>query len=120
MQLGGLFVEESNLFRFLKDFDLTSKSASLLKNVLDFELRNDLPQRKLVELGQVIGRIVSSDMVISMGEKGYREDLINNGLNMLHQEIKSLVAGFNISNITKVVEDYKQDSSWLKLVKAGR
>ena len=105
---------ESNLYQFLKGYDLTSKSAEMLQKILDFNLSSNLSQRKLVELGQVLGRIVSSQMVINLGEKGFRSDLINNGLNMLHQEIESLMSTFNYQNQTTVVESYQDNSSWLK------
>lgn len=107
---------ESNLFQFLKNYNLTSKSASFLKYILDFELNFNLPQRKMVELGQVLGRIVSFEMVINLGEKGFRSDLINNGLEMLHQEIVSLMSSFNFQNPTVAIEDYQDNSSWLKFV----
>jgi hypothetical protein len=108
---------ESNLFQFLKNFNLTSKSASFLKEILDFELDTNLPQRKMVELGQVLGRIVSFEMVINLGEKGFRSDLINNGLALLNQEIVSLMSSFNYQHQTVVVEDYQDNSSWLKFVR---
>jgi alkylation response protein AidB-like acyl-CoA dehydrogenase len=109
--------KESNLFQFLKNFDLTSKSASTMKEMLDFELNLDLPQRKMVELGQILGRIVSFEMVINLGEKGYRNDLINNGLVFLKQEITSLFQHFNFSNQTQVVEDYQEESNWMNFVR---
>jgi alkylation response protein AidB-like acyl-CoA dehydrogenase len=105
--------KESNLFQFLKGFDLTSKSASSFKKLIDFELDTNMPQRKMVELGQVLGRIVSFEMVINLGEKGFRSDLIHNGLSMLNQEISSLMSSFKHENATFVVEDYQEDSSWL-------
>jgi len=110
--------KENNLYQFLKTFDLTSKSAPSMKELLDFELNLDLPQRKLVELGAILGRIVSFEMVINLGEKGYRSDLINNGLVFLKQEISSLFQHFNFSNQTRVVEDYQEESSWMNFVAA--
>lgn len=107
---------ENNLFKFLKSFDLTSKSASFMKDMLDFELDTALPQRKMVELGQVIGRIISFEMVIKLGEKGFRSDLIDNGLTMLKQEIVSLMSSFKVQNDTQLVQDYQDNSSWLKFV----
>ncbi len=109
--------KENNLFQFLKNYDLTSKSASFLKDLLDFDLNTSLPQRKLVELGQVLGRIVSFEMVINLGEKGFRSDLINNGLTMLTQEITALMSNFNHQVQTVVVEDYQDESSWLNFVR---
>jgi hypothetical protein len=75
-----------------------------------------LPQRKMVELGQVIGRIISFEMVIKLGEKGFRSDLIDNGLTMLKQEIVSLMSSFKVQNDTQLVQDYQDNSSWLKFV----
>lgn len=106
----------SNLYQFLKGFDLTSKSALFLQKILDFELNTNISQRKMVELGQVLGRIVSFEMVINLGEKGFRSDLINNGLSMLNQEISTLISSFNHQNDTFVVEDYQDNSSWLSFV----
>ncbi|MBA4409289.1 MAG: acyl-CoA dehydrogenase family protein [Bacteroidota bacterium] len=108
---------ESNLFQFLKNFDLTSKSASFLKDMLDFDLNTNLPQRKMVELGQVLGRIVSFEMVVNLGEKGFRTDLINNSLTMLYQEITTLMSSFKHQNQTSVIEDYSDNSSWLSYVR---
>jgi hypothetical protein len=108
--------KEGNLFSFLKGFNLTQKSAAFLKDMLDFELEPNLTQRKMVELGQVIGRIVSFEMVINLGEKGFRPDLIDNGLNMLRQDISSLMSSFKYPNQTKLVEDYQDNSSWFSYV----
>ncbi len=108
--------KESNLFKFLRNFDLTSRSAISLKELLDFDLHTNLPQRKMVELGQVIGRIVSFEMVINLGEKGFRNDLIENGLNMLKQDIVSLMGSFGYKNETKLIEHYQDNSSWLNFV----
>lgn len=104
---------ESNLFQFLKTFDLTSKSATFLKEMLDFDLNTNISQRKMVELGQVLGRIVTFEMVINLGEKGFRSDLINNGLTMLNQEITALMSSFKHQNETVVVTDYQAGSSWM-------
>lgn len=108
--------KESNLFHFLKHFELTSKSASFLKEATDFNLNMNLPQRKMVEFGQILGRIVSSEMVINLGEKGFRSDLISNGLNTLKQEITTLMTSFSHPNQSMVIEDYQDESNWLKFV----
>jgi len=108
---------ETNLFRFLKSFSLTSQSAEHLKDILNFNLDTQLTQRKLVELGKVIGRIVSMEMVIDLGQKGYLPGLIANSLNMLKQELSFLMTSYGYSNKSLVVVDYKEDSHWLDFVK---
>jgi hypothetical protein len=57
-------------------------------------------------------------MVINLGAKGFRSDLINNGLTMLNQEISSLMSSFKHQNQTLVVEDYQDNSSWMNYVLA--
>lgn len=107
---------ENNLFQFLQKFKLTENAAQSIKDLVNFNLNMQLPQRKLVELGQVIGRIISMEMVMKLGEKGFRQDLINNSLTMLRKEITSLIGQFKVLDNTHVVEDYQQNSSWLSFV----
>ena len=108
--------KENNLFNFLKHFHLTSQSALLMKEMLDFNLNLELPQRKMVELGQILGRIVSFEMVINLGKNGYRSDLIANGLHFLKQEIATLFQSFNYSNEVDVVESYQEESNWINFI----
>lgn len=104
---------EGNLFQFLKGFDLTSKAALKLKKVLDFVPDSNLPQRKMVELGQVLGRIISFDMVVNMGEKGFQENMITNSLQMLSQEISSQLSNFNFPQKAVLVENHGDQNSWM-------
>ena len=105
--------KETNLYQFLVKYPATGNSAGSIRNFLDFELNMQLPQRKLIELGQVIGRIVSMDVVMVLGTKGFRNDLVENALAVLRSEIAGLMGQFRVSDNTMVIEDYQQDSSWL-------
>ena len=107
-------VKETNLFRFLKDYELTSRSADQLKDLFNFNLNLQLPQRKLVELGQVMGRVISMELVHKLADEGFRSDLIDGGINMLQQEIRQLMGTFNLTANEQVVEDYHENSSWLQ------
>jgi hypothetical protein len=77
-----------------------------------------IPQRKLVELGRLMSRIVSMDLVIKMGDTGFRSDLIDGAISMLRQEITNLVSNYSYAQNTRVVENYDENSSWLSFVKA--
>ena len=112
---------ESNLYQFLKGFMLTSRSADGLKSRLNFKLDTALPQRRMVELGKILGRVISSEMVIKIGDEGFRKDMVENALSMLSREIDTLLGSFNHRALTPVIEDYRQDSSWLKqLTETGK
>ena len=51
--------KENNLYRFLKEFDLSSKASEYIKELTNFNLDFQMQQRKLVEMGKVIGRVIS-------------------------------------------------------------
>ncbi len=107
--------KESNLFDYLNTNSLTSKATGYLKELLDFKLNFELPQRKMVELGQTISRIISMEMVIDLGEKGFRNDLIDNTISTLKKEISSLIGHLNFTDQANIVEDYQENSNWFSL-----
>jgi len=109
--------KESNLFQFLKNYSLTGKSSEHIKEILNFNLDTQLPQRKLVELGKVLSRIVSMEMVIDLGLKGFNPELIANSINMMKQELNNLMTAYSFANTTLVLADYKEDSHWGSFVR---
>ncbi len=108
--------KETNLLRFLESLSLTERAAQYFKDVLNFEVDLQLPQRKLVELGRVLGRIISMNIVIKLGDLGFRRELITNCLGMLRQEIDGLLSLHAFANETVVVDEYEENASWLKFV----
>lgn len=102
----------TRLFDTLKAEVLTQRSADRLKKFLDFDLSLPLLQRKLVQLGAVVGRIVSADLVLKLGDKGYRSDLIEQAIQVLDEDIISMLTGFNQSGQPLVVDDYRPQSDW--------
>ncbi len=108
--------KETNLFQFLKGFNLTNRAAEYVKTQVDFNLDLQMPQRKLVEMGRVVGRIISINQVLEMVDKGFRKDLIEGGVTMLQQEISKLMATFSFNNKNQVVEGYEENSEWFDYV----
>ena len=58
-------LKETNLFRFLRGFGPTTRAVERLPDVLDFSIDDRIPQRKMVDLGRILGRVVSMKMVIA-------------------------------------------------------
>lgn len=106
--------KESHLFIFLKSFKLTAEAVHYFEKELSFSLNNILSQRKLVDLGKVIGRIISIGYVLELQEKGFRKDLVDNCISMVRQEVSALITSFHFDNSVNVVIDYADDSSWLE------
>jgi alkylation response protein AidB-like acyl-CoA dehydrogenase len=108
--------KENNLYQFLNGFDLTGLASEFIKNQVNFNLDLQMSQRKLVEMGKVIGRVIILNQVLEMGNKGFRKDLIDGAVNMLQQEISGLLATFSFNNSDLVVEGYQENSSWINLM----
>ena len=110
---------EYNLFRFLQNSAYAEKSSAFLKKVLNFKLDPHLSQRKSVELGQVIGRIISMEMVLELGNLGFRKDLVDNCLGVLIKEITGMISHFKVPDSSKLIAEYQENSSWLNLIQAS-
>jgi hypothetical protein len=108
--------KEHNLFQFLRLLRHTEKAAWPAREMLNFELNMNLPQRKMVELGKVISRIISWELVIDLGAKGFRQDLVDNCLLVLRHEIAGLMGQFRAAGHVPVAGDYSQQSSWSDFV----
>ncbi|HET7734253.1 MAG TPA: acyl-CoA dehydrogenase family protein, partial [Paludibacter sp.] len=104
--------KENALYVFLEGHRLSENAVKQVKDLISFNLDLQMPQRKLVELGRVISRVVSMDMVIKMGDAGFRNDLVDGAISMLRQEIATLVSHFAYQQPTQVVLDYQDNSSW--------
>lgn len=107
----------SNLYEYLKQYELSSNSAEYFKSSLDFTVDLKQAQRKMVELGQALGRIFSMEMVINLGEKGFRSDLINNAIMNLNLEINNLLSEYKLQPMPDVIDDYGDESDWKNYVK---
>lgn len=104
--------KEKNLFRFLSSLELTQHASEPLKNVLNFELNESLPQRKLVELGCVISRIVAMNLVLKLGERGFNREMINGSVDNLQQEIATLLANYSAQNTTELIDPAQGHPFW--------
>ncbi|KIO76642.1 acyl-CoA dehydrogenase [Pedobacter lusitanus] len=104
--------KESNLFDFLTTLQQTAQACHYFKKELSFNLSTSLSQRKLFDLGKVIGRIVSLGYVLDLEIKGFRKELIENCIVNVKQDIRTLICAFNFDNSTQVIEDYTAESSW--------
>jgi len=103
--------KEKSFYTFLKGY--AGRAADRIQELVSFDIEAPFAQRKLVEFGQVMSRIVSLDMVLYLEEKGFRKDLVDNALLVLKQEISSMMNTFHYANTAVVVADYEEKSFWL-------
>ncbi len=111
--------KERNLYTFLQEHERTQRAADYFSDTLNVEVDLSLPQRKLVELGRILGRIVTMEMIIELGDRGFRSDLISNGLQVFETNVNSLFCAYRNANRPDVVDDYVEGSAWIDYVHAS-
>jgi alkylation response protein AidB-like acyl-CoA dehydrogenase len=109
-------LKEANLYRFLAEFSLTSRAVARVRELFDFSVESGIPQRRMVDLGRILGRLISMQMVIDLGDRGYRKDLVDNCLSIMRRQMQSLAGRFRDPLRTELVEDYEEGSSWLSFL----
>ena len=102
-----------NLSAFLMNYKLTNSVADHFKSILNFTIDIKMKQRKSVDLGRIISRVVSANLVADLGSKGFRRDLINNSIETIKHEISILVSSYKFQTSVSPVEDYEDSSFWL-------
>ena len=108
-------VKITNLYEFLKEYDLTSQSSDYFKDLLNFEIDTKMSQRKLVDLGRALGRIISMEFTINLGHKGFNKELIDHAITNVQEEVKAIMSQFSNTKLSDVVDAYHDNSSWFSL-----
>ena len=98
-------VKETNLGRYLASEPLTARAATTFGDALAFDVDWKMPQRKLVELGRAISRIVSMEMTIELGERGFAADLIANALAETRAEVRAILEGYRQTRLVTLLEE---------------
>jgi len=109
-------VKESHLATFLARHELTSLAADRLGIRLDFSIDTALSQRKLVELGEVVSRIVAMNLVARLGERGFDKKRLDSSLAILEQDISVRLAGYRHKHQTAHIEPEQEHPSWQMFV----
>lgn len=105
--------KESNLAAFLGGHELTQAAVSPIGKVLDFAPGEGLIQRKLVDLGKIVSRVIAANYVLTLADGGFRDDLVTGCIEHLRRDIAHLVSNMYLDNRVKVIDDYVSGSDWL-------
>lgn len=110
--------KETNLYKFLKKYSLTTNAVEYFKESLNFDINFKMAQRKLVQLGRALGRLVSLEMTLKLGESGFNSDMIANSIKVIQEEIRTHISSFTFKESPAIIDQYGDDSSWLRFVKS--
>src|SRR5690606_20767126 len=101
------------LQQFLATHPLTARAQEYVKDELHIRTDQITQQRKLVDLGKVLARVICLGYVIDLHEKGFRKDLVDSCISSVRHEIAVLVRSFTHTSTVGAIYDYEEGSSWL-------
>lgn len=104
----------NSLIEYLSQNPTTIKVADMFKNDLNFNVDQVNIQRKMVDLGRIMGRVVCAGYVVNLAEKGFNKDLIENCLTNIRHEVSGIVNSLKFPNFSLAIEDYQEGSMWWK------
>ncbi|MDD2636950.1 MAG: hypothetical protein PHW82_15765 [Bacteroidales bacterium] len=107
----------NNLYDFFKSYAHTDKAVDYFKDLFNFEVDHKMAQRNLVQLGRTIGRLITMNLTIDLGSKGFNTEMIANSLKVLQSEIQTSITSYRLNLAPNIVDDYQIDSSWLSKTK---
>jgi len=105
-------IKETRLAAALRRHPLTTGAADLVEPNLDISLDRAYTQRKLVDLGRILGRVVSIDLLLKLGERGFEPRLIASAIDVHRERIIRLAAGFASPLAPAWVEDPPTGPAW--------
>lgn len=108
--------QEQNLYTFLSAFKLTKRSSPYFREQLDFNIKEILTQRKLIDLGRIVSRMICTDYTLELEDVGYRSDLVQNCIGNIKVDIAHLISNLSMENIAIPVDDYMEGSDWLAFI----
>ena len=111
---------QSPMIAFLRDIvaarGLSGQEEACVRRVAREMEAVGFDEVRIDPLGNVLGRIISMEMVIDIGLKGFHKDLIAGSLNMLKQDLANKLSSWSFSNKTVVTVDYAEQSNWRNFV----
>ena len=111
-------LKQADLGAYLRTEPLTARAAGLFGDALTFDLDWQMPQRKLVDLGRAISRIVTMEMTIEMGERGFSSDLVATMLDETRAEVRGILETYRKGGMTALIEEAAAPD-WLARVQSA-
>lgn len=102
-----------NLGEYLSINEITKEAAKLYAKELNVTTNGPLSQRKMIDLGKIISRVVTVNDLIELNEAGFNQELTDNSIEIVRQEIVTLFASFQHHKAISALDDISDKSDWM-------
>ena len=108
-------MKEADLGAYLRTDEHFSRAAERMKGLLDITVDLQMPQRKLVALGEALSNLFSMDVTLRFGDSGFRADLIEQAVETLREDVRGMLDTVRHGSLADVIEDVAPAASWLPM-----
>ncbi len=103
-----------NLGEYLGMNEITKDAAGVYASELNVTISTPIAQRKMVDLGKIISRVVTVNDLIELNNAGYSQELTDNAIAIVRQELVALLASMGHHKDVKAIFDINEtDSNWM-------
>lgn len=103
-----------NLGEYLAINDISKEAVKIYCEELNMTITAPLAQRKMIDLGKIISRVITINDLIELNNSGFSQELTDNSIEIVRQEIVSLIASMNHhKDIKAICEINETDSNWM-------
>jgi len=108
--------KQMNLLEYMKTYENSSQAADLFKDSINVTLEKAMPQRKLVLVGEAMAKVILAHHVLSLGNSGFNQGMIDNCIDRLRTDVSNLMNSYNEQSGVLPTEGYDEGSAWLDLL----
>ncbi|WDF48568.1 acyl-CoA/acyl-ACP dehydrogenase [Chryseobacterium sp. KACC 21268] len=103
-----------NLGDYLAINELTANASKLYTKEFDFTIGSPISQRKMIDLGKIIARVVTVNDLLELNNEGFSQQLTDNSIEMVRQEIVMLLASLQHHKDISALCEIGDNSDWMK------
>ena len=105
--------KEAHLGTFLAASAWAQRAAEQVRGILDVRIDGALPQRRVVDLGRVVGHVISLEMVEELAARGYPKKRIEQARAHLLADVERWFTSLRAGHAAAPIDDALAPGSWL-------
>lgn len=103
---------EISLLSFLTGHPFTQNATAYVKKLLDFSITTALPQRRKIDLGQILARVTAIEWNLGLRSGGFDRSMVDGAIAQLTEEIAGLAGVFFGGHTVAASATPSEASSW--------
>ncbi|UTA66903.1 acyl-CoA dehydrogenase family protein [Emticicia sp. 21SJ11W-3] len=102
-----------HLGSYMYENELTADAGKIYAEELNFSISGTLPQRKMVDLGKIVARVITVNDLLKLNDTGFNQALTDNCIELVKHEIGVLLASMSRHKNIQAADEIAGNSDWM-------